>query len=332
MFIGWREIRRSAGKFGVMISVIAMLAFLVVALSALTGGLSNQSISAVAALPGDGLAVQADADGAAVNLVDSRLSEDAVAAVRAADPAAQPMGIVMSGAGAGERNAAVAVFGRTDADGVRVNPEVAEMLGIESGSAITIGGVAATVTSVGDTGMFAHSPVVQVPLDLWREAAHRSELTAMIVTGQPAEFPGVAVVTGGDRLDLIPGYSSEHSSLLLIQGLLLVISAVVVGAFFAVWTGQRLAGLAVVRAMGAARSYLLRDGLGQAAVVLAAGLLLGTLAGVGLAVLASGTVPILISAGGVLIPVAAMAVLGLAGAALALRPLLSVDPLTALNR
>lgn len=338
MFIGWREIRRSAGKFGVMTGVIALLAFMVVALSALTGGLSNQSISAVQALPGDALAVQADAAGAPVGLIDSRLDDDALARVQAVDPGARPLGIVMSAIGSGEVNSAVAIFGRDDAAaGVRVSPDIAQALRVVPGSTVTVGGVSMPVSAIGETGMFAHSPVVEMPVDLWRQAAHRTELTALLLTDllPSAEVAGVAGVTevrGDQRLDLIPGYSSEHRSLLLIQGLLLLISAVVVGAFFAVWTGQRLSGLAVVRAMGAGRGYLLRDGLGQAAVVLGAGLAVGAAAGVALASLAASVVPIAITVSAVAVPVAAMAVLGLAGAVLALRPLTSVDPLTALNR
>lgn len=333
MYIGWREIRRSAGKFGLMAGVIALLAFMVVVLSSLTGGLQAQSVSAVQALPGAGLAVQADASGEAVNLVDSRLSDDAVAAIGYHDPAAQPLGITMSGVGMGEVNSAVAVFGRAQAaSGATLDPDTAQALGVSAGDSITVGGVDTRVADVTDTGMFAHSPVVEVPLDLWREVAHRPEVTAMIVTGEVSGIPGVTDAQGSARLDLIPGYTSEHGSLLLIQGLLLVISAVVVGAFFAVWTGHRLSALAVVRAMGGGRAYLLRDGLGQAAVVLAAGLTVGALAGVAVALIASGAVPIAITAGGVLLPVAAMAVLGLGGAVLALRPLTTVDPLTALNR
>lgn len=333
MYIGWREIRRSAGKFGLMAGVIALLAFMVVALSALTGGLRDQSVSAVEDLPGSGLAVQVDGSGAAVGLGDSRLDPTAVRAIESADPGAAPLGITMTSVGFQDVNSAVAVFGRDNAGpGVRLNDETAKTLGVQVGSPVTIGGVESRVSSIGDTQQFAHSPVAEVNLDLWRQAAHRDDVSAMITTKQISGIDGVSYAHGNARLNLIPGYSSEHNSLLLIQGLLLVISAVVVGAFFAVWTGHRLASLAVVRAMGASKGYLVRDGLGQASVVLFTGLAVGAAAGAGVAWAAEGVVPIAITASGVLLPVVVMAVLGLAGAVLALRPLTSVDPLTALNR
>ena len=333
MFIGWREIRRGAGKFGLMVGVIGMLAFMVVALSSLPGGLQNESVSAVRDLPGSGLAVQADAGGKPIGLVDSRLDTAAIAEVWTADPGAQPLGIAMSGLGYRGVNSAVAVFGRDGvAPGVRMSQDTADALGVRVGSLVSVGGVPTRVSTIAETGMFAHSPVVEVPTDLWRQVAHRDEMSAMILTSTVPAVPGVSAAQGSARLELIPGYTSEHGSLVLIQVLLLAISAVVVGAFFAVWTGHRLAALAVVRAMGASRGYLLRDGLTQAAVVLGAGLTIGGVTGVGLAWAVAGVVPIAITASAVVVPVGAMAVLGLIGAALALRPLTSVDPLTALNR
>ena len=64
---------------------------------------------------------------------------------------------------------------------------------------------------------------------------------------------------------------------MLIRGFLLVISALVVGAFFTVWTIQRSGDIAVLKALGASAGTLMRDALGQAAVVL----LLGSVVGVG---------------------------------------------------
>jgi putative ABC transport system permease protein len=55
-----------------------------------------------------------------------------------------------------------------------------------------------------------------------------------------------------------------------------------VGSFFTVWTMQRAHDLAVVRAIGGTRGYLLRDALGQAALVLLVGAGLGALVATGL--------------------------------------------------
>jgi hypothetical protein len=85
-----------------------------------------------------------------------------------------------------------------------------------------------------------------------------------------------------------PGYSAETSTLTLIQVFLYAISALVVGAFSTVWTIHRRHELAVLRAIGASRAYLLRDGLAQALLILLAGCAIGVLTGVGVGALVSG--------------------------------------------
>ena len=63
-----------------------------------------------------------------------------------------------------------------------------------------------------------------------------------------------------------PGYQAETMTLSMIQVFLYAICALVVGAFFSVWTIQRRHEIAVLRAIGASVRFLLRDGLAQAAL------------------------------------------------------------------
>ena len=67
-----------------------------------------------------------------------------------------------------------------------------------------------------------------------------------------------------------PGYTAETMTIQLIQVFLYVITALVIGAFFTVWTVQRQHELAVLRAVGTPTGFLLRDGIVQAGVLLVA--------------------------------------------------------------
>lgn len=109
------------------------------------------------------------------------------------------------------------------------------------------------------------------------------------------------------------------------------VSALVVGAFFTVWTMQRAGDIAVLKALGASDASLIRDALGQALVVLVLAIGAGIAVVAVLGSLAGGTLPFLLSPLTTLLPAAAMAVLGLAGAAVALRTVTHADPLTALG-
>ena len=117
----------------------------------------------------------------------------------------------------------------------------------------------------------------------------------------------------------------------MMRGLLLGVSALIVGAFFTVWTMQRAPDLAVVRAIGAGRGYLLRDALAQAGLVLVAGSVIGGAVAVGIGLLATRVMPFVVSGSTVAVPLAAMAAVGIVGAAVSVRRVSTVDPITALG-
>ncbi|WP_407940838.1 FtsX-like permease family protein [Nonomuraea antri] len=142
---------------------------------------------------------------------------------------------------------------------------------------------------------------------------------------------GTSTVALSDAPAAIGSFSSENGSLQLMRGFLFAISALVIGAFFTVWTIQRRGDVAVLKALGASSGYLLRDALAQAVVVLLLGAGLGGAVGVALGALAGDAVPFVLSVTTTVVPVAVMILLGAAGAALAIRKITSVDPLIALG-
>lgn len=138
-------------------------------------------------------------------------------------------------------------------------------------------------------------------------------------------------VTVAGSLGAIGSYSAENGSLQLMRGFLFAISVLVIGAFFTVWTIQRSGDIAVLKALGASTRYLLRDALGQAVVLLTAGTAIGAALAAAAGAVAAGTVPFVLDAGTVLFPAIVMIALGALGAALSIRRITSVDPLTALG-
>jgi putative ABC transport system permease protein len=121
-----------------------------------------------------------------------------------------------------------------------------------------------------------------------------------------------------------------------IQACLVVTSAVLLGAFFLIWTIQRTAEIGLVKALGASNGYLLRDSLGQALVLLLGGLAVG----VGLAVLSGIAFKAAAEAGTpfqfepVTVALSALFLLGsgLIGGAVSIRRITAVEPLIALGR
>ncbi|HEX6871770.1 MAG TPA: ABC transporter permease [Micromonosporaceae bacterium] len=354
MFIALRDLRFARGRFALLSGVIALMTLMVVLLTGLTDGLRAASISAVAALPVDAIAFDRPEPGQAASFASSTLPADAAGRL-ARQPgvrAAFPLGVATARLTHRTASTTVAVLGADPGlypelqsghipggggDEVAVSADLARERSITVGDRVDLGGIPVTVTAIVAATTFNHLPVAYLPLATWQAVAHTETVTAVALTGPGADPAAIGAATGTwtvsreEAFAAVGGYSSEQGSLNLMRALLFAISALVVGAFFTVWTMQRAPDLAVVRALGAGRGYLLRDALGQAIVVLAAGALVGGGAGTGLGALAATVMPFQLTLATVGTPLCTMILVGLLGAAASVRQVTTVDPLTALG-
>ncbi|MFH8407698.1 ABC transporter permease [Streptomyces sp. NPDC018019] len=292
-----------------------------------------------------------------------------VPGVTAAEPLGIGTGKATAGAGAAQRTAALSAFGVRPgsdlapsagriADGTAVlSRKAADELGVRAGDTFTLNGRKLTAAAVSGEAMYSHTPVVWTSLGDWAgvagagsggsgargaagsrgsgdaDAATVVALTTSSDTGLAAADRrlGTRTVTTGEALRAIGSYTAENGSLQLMRGFLFAISALVIGAFFTVWTIQRSGDIAVLKALGAATRYLLRDALGQAVVLLVIGTGLGTAVAAAVGAAVGGTVPFVLEPATVLVPALIMIALGAVGAALSIRRITAVDPLTALG-
>ncbi|GAA2055675.1 ABC transporter permease [Catenulispora yoronensis] len=363
MFVALRDLRFAKGRFTLMGAVVALLTGLVLFLYGLTGGLAADSSSALAGLPARAVVF----GGPAVSFTDSAIDAGQRAAWQAAADA-RPLGVSMTrlgtgaggaasgtGSGGGRAASSVSVVGvdpalqprATVGDNPRpgevaVSAGVAAELGLHPGDPVTLGPARLTVSGITPDRSWGHAPTVWTDEPTWERIGGGAQPSALVVAGsgpagkESAKALDAASHTRTVTLDAsksgIDGFSAEQGSLTLIQGFLFAISALVAGAFFTVWTVQRKADIAVLKAIGAGSGYLVRDALGQALALLLLGGAVGAAAGaVGGAVLKASGTPFTLDAATVAVPLSAMVVLGLAGAALAVRRIVAVDPLTALG-
>lgn len=353
MFVALRDLRFARGRFIVIGSVVALITFLVGFLSGLTGGLASQNVSGVLAIPADRLVFSAPADGAAgASFSDSAVTRDQAAAwvSTAGVTAVAPIGISQTRAEHGNSRVPIAVFGvapglvgsSPTSDGLLgLSTSAAKDLGVGTGDEVTIAGTAYTVESVAGDWWYSHTPVVKMTLHDWQALSRatgnaNAYATVLAVSGTP-DWGVVAARTDTvahsalRSLTAIGAFNSEVGSLLMMVAMLFGISALVIGAFFTVWTMQRKGDIAVLKALGASTASLVRDALGQALIVLVLGIGLGIALVSLMGVLVGGTLPFLLSPLTTILPGVVMAVLGLGGAAFALRSVTSADPLTALG-
>ncbi|WP_181773752.1 ABC transporter permease [Amycolatopsis pittospori] len=351
MFVAWRDLKFAKGRFALMGSVVVLITLLVGLLSGLTAGLGEQNISGITGLPADKVAFAAPRGGQDLSYSDSAVTEEQWRrwAGTPGVTSAEPLGITVTKAAFGDRSAGVSAFGvqpgsalapeGAGGNSVVLSETAADDLGVHSGETVTIAGRQLAVAAVAGDAFFSHTPVIWMDLDVWRQVGpgdQAATVIALTTSGADVaaadEAAGTKTVSKEDSLSAIGSYASENGSLQLMRGFLFAISALVVGAFFMIWTIQRSGDIAVLKALGASTSGLLKDALGQAVVLLAGGTLAGTALAAGFGALVSGTaVPFVLDPATLLGPAAVMILLGGLGAALSLRRITAVDPLTALG-
>ncbi len=362
MYVALRDLKNARGRFVLMSVVIVLITFLVTFLASLTAGLAHESTSAVTDLDADHLAFSMPRPDDTPAFTASRVTADqwdAWTDVAGVESAA-PLGVATTRAESRTTTASVTVLGVEQGSGmvpsttadvapgtVVLTPAAAKELGASAGDVVTLGGSELTVgTTVDSAASFSHTPVVWTTLEDWQTVGARggdpaagTVATVVALTGSGLddaamtaadERIGTTTLTASDARSAVSSFQGENTSLSTMQAFLLAISALVVGAFFSVWTIGRTGDIAVLKALGASTRYLLRDALGQAAVLLVGGVAVGTLLTVGGAQLVPGDVPVVVTAATTLVPAAALIALGIAGAGISVARITRVDPHAAL--
>jgi putative ABC transport system permease protein len=233
--------------------------------------------------------------------------------------------------------------------------------GLKLGDTFILDRVLTELKVVGIVGEhnIGHVPIVYTPLRKWQEATYGPpggpppgetlpdilyDYASIIVLQLDEAMSPEAVEAADIELGTLTvdkdaayeassGYREELATVLMIQAFLIIISAVVIGAFFTVWTIQRTKEIGLVKALGASNAYLLRDALGQVVILM----LLATAVGTGAAVwlgqrfIESGN-PFVLDPLTLLWSSGLLIFAGTVGSALSVRLITRVDPIIALGR
>jgi putative ABC transport system permease protein len=366
VFLAWRDLRVARGRFVLVGVVIGLVALLTTLLSGLATGLVDDGISGLRGLPLTHLALQ---PGAQHSFSRSSLTaENLEPWVDAADASGgaitvAPLGVSFFNARTADGDTVdLALFG-TPPDsflapddqarealagppGLVLSEELRESAGLAVGDELTVVGPDMTLPILGFTyaGSYGHVELAFSSLELWQHLVYGSEakgrFSAVAIkapdagaSSELAEIDAAAGTVTETREAAYagsPGYAAETATMSLITGFLLVISALIVAAFFTVWTIQRTRQIGLLKALGASNVYVLRDALGQLAVVLVAATSVGVAVAVGLGQMVGSDVPFSLQSGPVIGSALTLVVLGMLGAAVAIRRVTSVDPIISL--
>lgn len=252
----------------------------------------------------------------------------------------------------------------TRENGVLISRLLADR-GVSIGDTITLDRVLTELEVIGiiaDERNYEHQPIVFAPLPKWQEATYGPpggappgeklpdvvfdfasvvalELDPGMTPEQVAAVDselGTTTLTLEESFQTSLAYQVEVFTVAAIQGFLVVTSAVLLGAFFLIWTIQRTAEIGLVKALGASNGYLLRDSLGQAMLLLTGGLIVGVslalATGVVFKATAEAGTPFHFEPVTVIVSSLLLMGAGLIGGAVSIRRITSVEPLIALGR
>jgi len=364
MFLALRELAFARGRFALMGSVIALLAVLTVLLSGLATGLVDDGISGLRALPVTHLGFQEGSDSTFSRSVVDEASLDEVNATEGAE--AELFGLTLVNAtidGATRVDIALmglapdgfvaeSVYGSASPPGPPPSggAVVSEGLlndGVEVGDVLAIDrtDVRLEVVGVAPDATYGHVDVVYVSLADWQAVAHignpgdASSASALAIraTDERAIEPAAAasnldIVTRTEAYQGSPGFSAETSTMSLIQWFLYLISAMILGAFFTIWTIQRRPEIGLQKALGASTTSVLFGSLTQVLIVLVVAVATGSVVGWLLGTLIQGgEVPFSLDPGTTLSAACILIAAGAIGMLVGIRRITTVDPIIALG-
>ncbi len=375
MFVATRDLKFAKGRFLLMGSVVALVAFLVITLSGLSAGLVKANISGLMALPATHIAFEGtDHPGYRNTMVERYMWEGWEGQEGVLH--SEPMGhTVFNARTEDDKPLEIALWGIVPGSVIEPSVTEGEPLGtVENGVVITRDLLDDGVT-VGDTIILdrvltelkvvgilnesrniGHLPVIYAPLRKWQEATYGppggpppGEQLPDIVF----DFVSIVLLQLEEGVDIAAldnenetltfdrngyfaastGYKSEVQSVQMIQSLLFVISAVVIGAFFSIWTIQRTKEIGLIKALGASNAYVLKDALGQALLVIIVGTLVGL---VGMfwfyQSIKDTELPFMLERTTITTSIIMLLVAGIFGATMSIRRITKVDPIIALGR
>lgn len=366
MFLGIKDMLFAKGRFALMGSVVALITLLLVMLTGLTGGLGKQNTAALESFGADRYAFGTTGSGQAeVSFTNSSITAQTASDWKntAGITSAEPIGFTQTKVEGNSSAAAAvvgvdpasslihdsvgsAVSGREDVSGQQVvlSETVATDTGVGVGDQLSIAGQEFTVAGISADTFYSHSPVVWASTESWQGITRQTHVSGdAAVVGTVLALKGTtdweaaassthtAVTTVSGSFAGLAAFASEQGSLKTMQGFLYAISALVIISFLTVWTIQRTRDLAIVRALGGSTSYLMKDAISQAAIVLFIGAGLGLLVGWALGSLAANAVPFQLSALTLIGPALGIWVLGIFGSLIATARVSKIDPMIALG-
>ncbi|WP_165006949.1 MULTISPECIES: ABC transporter permease [unclassified Enterococcus] len=356
MFLAIKEIRYSKLRYGLIIGIMFLIAYVVFMLSGLANGLSEEFKKAIDDWGAQDIVLSEDANQvfAASQLKMENLDQ-------ISNKEKVPVGLY-SGAVKGKNKENVTVFGTPDKafllpeltkgrmfhqkNELIISQNLADT-GYNIGDKIKIGSYSEPLSIVGifPETFYTVTPVIYTNLDTWRHlkfgdqpfSSEKDEPINAIVTKKPARFTKDDVsdtlqkLTITDFIESIPGYSAQNMTLNAMIYFLFLVAAAVVGIFMYVITLQKTAIFGVMKAQGVRNSFLAKSLIGQSFLVGFAGVVLAVCMAYLTSWILPAAMPFAVNWPQWVIYSGGLIIIAMIGGVFSIRTIAKVDPITAIG-
>jgi len=361
MFLAWNEIVRSKLRYGLIVGVMFLIAYLVFFLTGLAYGLAQDNRTAVDKWQADGIVLSDEAN---ANINMSMLPLKTIDEVEAKEKASlgQTAGVIQPKKKTSEK-INVSFFGiETDeflmpniiegkafasTDEAVVDNSLAKENGIRLGDKLQIAGSEEVLTVVGftDQAKFNVAPVIYISTKTYQkirfeqsELSENTRINAVVFRAKNHDLKNVSLKN--DKLtsysiqtfiNELPGYSAQVLTFGFMIGFLVVIAAIVIGIFIYVLTMQKASVFGIMKAQGISSRYISRSVIAQTFLLALGGVGLGLLGTVGTALVLPDAVPFQSNWTFFLAMAGAMVLIAVGGALFSVRTIVKIDPLKSIG-
>lgn len=365
MFLAWKEIKHSKGKFALIMAVVALVSYLVYFLTSLAYGLASSYTNGITKWNADQIVLTQEAND---NILMSRMADDTRVDNDTYDTIATSgekakLGLFMAviqdktpTEGIDDTRADVFVFG-VDSDSF-LNPEASVVLGDNEviadsslkelgyiiGDVVIVSGTSPslewTIVAFTERATYQTAPILYMNLPTWQDYRYfgttlpdfLSLFTAVVIKGQVITLDDTLLTYPiSDFINTLPGYSAQVLTFSIMIGFLIVIVAFVLGIFIYVLTIQKTPMFGVMKAQGISNLYIANSVVAQTFIITAIGIFIGLVLTLVSGLFLAGTVPFAINILFYIVITLAFIVFSIFGGLFSVKAVLKIDPLKAIS-
>ena len=355
MFLAFKELKHSKTKFALIITVVALISYLVFFLTSLANGLASSYTNAVEQWNSDQIVLTVDANDNMMMSYMEQADYDAVETIGSKTKLGLFPAVINNPLAENilESRVDVYFFGINNDSFIKpselkdltltgnqvIVDEELKNEGYEIGDLFGVTGSTLQYEIIGYSSKTTYqtAPVVFMSLDTWQAYRYGSTNTpdlfsGIVVKGETNNLPSNLIgYATEDYIATLPGYTAQVLTFSVMIVFLIIITAFVLGIFIYVLTIQKTSMFGVMKAQGISNGYISASVIVQTFLLVAFGIFIGLVLTALTGIFLSDVIPFTVNIMFYLVITAAFFLFAFFGGLFSVSAVLKIDPLKAIG-